>query len=368
MKQNVNISGYIEGYYGKLITWKQRIRIIKKLSELNLSHYFYCPKEDIYHRIKWRENYPLIWETNFLKFLRFSKTNNIDVIVGISPGLDFNYKNKNDYKKLLNKSKKFLDYGINNVVLMFDDIIDNLKIDDLTLAKYHANLTNRLYNDLSEKLYVVPTIYADELISQLPKYLKEFLNSINNKINFFYCGKKVICCNKIDYESDFLKLIDKERIILWDNFYANDYCPRKFFIGSRPISKTCKKLMINLTGNIELDLVLLEIGYLNINNLDSLKNVLKRKNIPNKFNQVLKYFYSPDKQINLNKISKANLLKDIGALDHLLWIWKSPLARELFPYFMILKQNLNLLYKKDLKYIEKYFTIPEQHLLKGEKK
>ena len=107
--------------------------------------------------------------------------------------------------------------------------------------------------------------------------------------------------------------------------------------------------MVNLTGNIELDLVLLEIAYLKNSSLVSLKTILKRNKIPYKFNQVLKYFYSPDRQVNLDKISQENLLKDIKALDHLLWIWKTPLARELFPYFMILKQNLNLLNHIDQK-------------------
>lgn len=364
MKQNVNISGYIEGYYGKLITWKQRTKIIKKLSELNLSHYFYCPKEDIYHRLKWRESYPLTWEKQFLKFLRLAKINKIDVIVGISPGLDFKYKNKDDYTKLLNKSKKFVEYGINNIVLMFDDIIDSIKTNDLTLAKYHADLTNKLYHDLSKKISVLPTIYADELMPQLPKYLKEFLKSINEEIIFFYCGKKVICSKEIDYKSDILYLVDKKRIILWDNYYANDYCPRKFFIGNRSVSKNYNSFMVNLTGNIELDLVLLEIAYLKKSNLFSLKTILRRNNIPYKFDQVLKYFYSPDRQINLDKISQDNLLKDIKALDYLLWIWKSPLSRELFPYFMILKQNLNLLNNINQKNLKKYFTIPEQYLLK----
>ena len=365
MKRNVNMSGYIEGYYGKLITWKQRTRIIEKLSELNLSHYFYCPKEDIYHRIKWRESYSIIWEKKFLKFLRLAKKHKIEVIVGISPGLDFNYNNKYDYIKLLNKSKKFIDYGINNIVLMFDDIIDSIKTDDLTLAKCHAYLTNKLYHDLSKKVLVLPTIYADELVPELPKYSKEFLNTINKEIIFFYCGKKVICSKEIDYESDFLNFVDKGRIILWDNYYANDYCPRKFFIGNRSILKSYKSFMVNLTGNIELDLILLEIAYLKKSNLVSLKTVFKRNNIPYKFNQVLKYFYSPDQQINLNKISQVTLLKDIKALDYLLWIWKTPLARELFPYLMILKQNLNLLNHIDQENLKKYFTIPEQHLLKG---
>ena len=45
------INGYIEGYYGRLFTWKDRHKIILKLHQNNLSSYFYCPKEDGHHRI-----------------------------------------------------------------------------------------------------------------------------------------------------------------------------------------------------------------------------------------------------------------------------------------------------------------------------
>ena len=42
-------TGYIEGYYGKLLSWDERLEIIGHLSQNNLNTYFYCPKEDPYH-------------------------------------------------------------------------------------------------------------------------------------------------------------------------------------------------------------------------------------------------------------------------------------------------------------------------------
>ena len=45
-----NIYGYIEGYYGKLLSWKHRKKIINKMSKNNMNRYFYAPKEDIFHR------------------------------------------------------------------------------------------------------------------------------------------------------------------------------------------------------------------------------------------------------------------------------------------------------------------------------
>ena len=56
MKKNnyKKVKGYIEGYYGKLLSWKERNEVLDVLAKNNMNFYFYCPKEDINHRLKWR--------------------------------------------------------------------------------------------------------------------------------------------------------------------------------------------------------------------------------------------------------------------------------------------------------------------------
>ena len=49
-----NIIGYIEGYYGKLLSWKSRKLIVKSLIKNKMNTYFYAPKEDVFHRLYWR--------------------------------------------------------------------------------------------------------------------------------------------------------------------------------------------------------------------------------------------------------------------------------------------------------------------------
>ena len=86
------VKGYIEGYYGKLLTWNERMEILDVLSKNNMNFYFYCPKEDVNQRFKWKEKYTSKWLKNFSKFNKHASEKNINVIVGISPGLDFNFK------------------------------------------------------------------------------------------------------------------------------------------------------------------------------------------------------------------------------------------------------------------------------------
>ena len=98
-KDEINTTGYIEGYYGKLLSWDNRKLIVKSLQKNNMNTYFYAPKEDENHRLNWREKYNLKWRKDFREFTKFSKTNNINVIAGIAPGLDFDFKKFNDRTK-----------------------------------------------------------------------------------------------------------------------------------------------------------------------------------------------------------------------------------------------------------------------------
>ena len=137
MKNNENnIIGYIEGYYGRLLSWKNRIRIIKSLHKNKMNAYFYAPKEDICHRLCWRQKYSKKWRLDFKNFIQFSKKYNIDVIVGIAPGLDYNFNelhdisgdNQNsDFQLLLKKAKQLLEDGANSIALMLDDIPNDFK-------------------------------------------------------------------------------------------------------------------------------------------------------------------------------------------------------------------------------------------------
>ena len=46
--------GYVEGYYGKLISFNDRLKLLDDLGEYGLDTYFYCPKEDPNHRLDWQ--------------------------------------------------------------------------------------------------------------------------------------------------------------------------------------------------------------------------------------------------------------------------------------------------------------------------
>ena len=351
------IKGYLEGYYGNLLEWKDRERILDTLSILKFNSYFYCPKEDINHRFKWRKVYNKKWQNNFKKFCKLATIKKIKILAGISPGLDYNFSNIDDYNFLKNKILSLIRLGANEIVILFDDIIERFSKEHNSkkhnIGFLHANLINKLSNELQLKIHVVPSIYADELIIDSKFYLNSFLKTINERAIIFYCGKKIIATSSSDYSLLRISQNINNDIIIWDNFYANDYCPRKIFITEHFNKNLNFNVLYNLTGSIEIDLILLKI----------IQKKIKINEIKNGFNKIAKYF-KHCKNIS-NKPKKGSYLSEIKMLDEMLWNWKTPLARELYPYLMIIKQDLQLYYNELNKdKILKSFTYPHQFLLK----
>lgn len=61
--------GYIEGYYGKLLSFEDRHKLLVCLENLSMDSYLYAPKEDICHRFDWRRPYRESWLSTFASFL-----------------------------------------------------------------------------------------------------------------------------------------------------------------------------------------------------------------------------------------------------------------------------------------------------------
>ena len=352
---NNNIKGYIEGFYGRLLDWESRKLIIKSLSKNKMNSYFYAPKEDQNHRLKWRNEYSSIWRERFKDFTKFSKKNNIDIIAGIAPGLDFNFKKFNssskeiissDFNILLNKAKQLLEDGATAIALLLDDIPDDFKKNfgnKISEGTSHGILANKMLEKLGQTIFFVPRIYADELVKDSPDYLFDLGKLLNPNIKVFYCGKNVVC--KTITNSSIVKKILCNKIIYWDNYYANDYCPRRFFIGPYIGRKNLDNLMINPTGLIKTDLLILDIITNTLNKKYPIKaweETLNEHGVPLIFFKIKNFFLKPDFSSNPSLSTYQFNSNHFEALEFLLWTWKGTLSREWYPYLFGLKHDLQL--------------------------
>ena len=420
------ITGYAEGYYGRLLSWYERAILLDTLNETRGNFYLYAPKDDDYHRLNWRTPYPDDWRDNFRAFTAKAKSINpcIDVAAGLSPGLDFDFSHLNDepegrsdFQALCDKALQLLSDGASAIVLMFDDIDADFEkrrgsFNDEGTA--HAELANRLYTAVrnfrdkhretadqtqySQTLcYAVPRIYANELVEgndsslisvglqkQNGRYLHTFLDNLDAEIKWFYCGESIIakepsiknlksllqaeashlfatCESTNDSDKSSYLPTSTHRVIFWDNYYANDYCPRRLYLGPWLGREHCANVVINPTGLIHTDQLLLRIvnACRNLELSDRERHdrwyqCLVEAQVPEAFQHIKHYFYAPtfsddakyaddDQTANrIEPVTNTERQVELNAVEQLLWRWKSPLAREWYPYLLGLKHDLQL--------------------------
>ncbi len=221
--------GYIEGFYGD--TWEQskRLSVMSLMAKYGMNTFYYAPKDDEYHRDKWRDVYPPK-ELNDLKNLFDSATENeFDFCWSIGPGLTYQYTSDKDFELLINKIKNVYSIGVRNFGLLLDDIPadfqyeeDGKVFDEIVDA--HIYLVNKAYNalkdfDSSITLTVCPTQYFGD---EKGYYISKFGSSIPVDVKLFWTGAEI--CSRVQTvrEADEFMRSTCHRPLYWDNYPVND--------------------------------------------------------------------------------------------------------------------------------------------------
>jgi len=364
-KQNTStfIRGYVEGYYGKLLTFRERLEITQCLSSLGLNTFCYAPKEDPQHRLNWRESHSSQWHKSFADFCTDARGMDVSVIAGIAPGLDFQFNTQanspdtsTDFDHLQRKTQQYLQAGATEILILWDDIDDNFnqKI-SISEGTAHARTVNQLSDALGRPLWTVPRVYANE-IENKDNYLEDFFTELKPQHTVLLCGKAIVA-SSVQY-SDLTQLGKnttdkpqslKHRTVVWDNFYANDYCPRRLFIGPWTGRTDINEYLINPTGLPFTDKLIMEIVSATHgvqHSTEAWHKVLKRHGVPDAFLHIADYFLQPcfgDHQATVQPDCALPTAEVEQAIEECLWRWKSPLAREWYPFIMSLKHDLALM-------------------------
>ena len=82
------LKGYIEGYYGRLLSKNQRKSMIDHMGKLKMDFYLYGPKEDPYHRVIWERKYPSEQEKILKDLVIQCKKNKLRPVFSLSPGMN----------------------------------------------------------------------------------------------------------------------------------------------------------------------------------------------------------------------------------------------------------------------------------------
>jgi len=346
-------SGYVEGFYANLLEWSERKAIVDVLESYQLRHYLYAPKEDVRHRFRWREPYDANWFQQFSNFCSYARERHVLVTAGVAPGLDFDFgdlPDGPDFSALVDKCQKLIKHGAQAICLLMDDIDADFHLRNGGIeyeGEAHALLANSLANAIGQAIQVVPRIYATELAGDAPDYLPRFFATLQSNHTVIYCGHNIVAESLVATEVDELSGV-KNKIVFWDNLYANDYCPRRLFVGPWSGRDQTSPVLLNPTGMVNTDCFLLTIMGLTLQQQskkqssaeDAWRNALSICNIPDEFLAVSAFFKHPVFNSREWEPSESATKKHYSALEHLLWRWKTPLAREWYPFIMGLKNDL----------------------------
>ena len=255
---------------------------------------------------------------------------------------------KEGIKSIDKKIKQFKDLGFKDFAIFFDDV--DFERNEI-LAKTHSDILNSVSDSISqdsqEALIFCPTVYCNRFTKGELKdspYLKALSKEVPETIPMLWTGKEVVSETINDVDILSLKQIIKNPIIIWDNYYANDYCPRKLFIGDyqgRDFSENSPMgIGINPTGLPITDSIILS----QVEGSRSTKDILRKNNVPDCFEKILPFFNGP-----FNKVPALEGLENIKSLLKLstpLCIdWKSELQLEWAPYLWNFFIDLNFLMK-----------------------
>lgn len=340
------LKGYIEGYYGRFFSEHERCKVLNHMGRLNMDFYLYGPKEDPFHRVSWEKPYPVSKEKILKSFIKDSKRNSVTPVFALSPGMNitkFSNKYINSLTKKIVQAKKI---GFKDFAILFDDI-DQAR--NAELAEIHLKIIQHVSSIKGinkNPLMICPTVYCKSFARGEIKdneYLQVLAANIDPNINILWTGDEVVSQSISLKSLKDLKSLFKNPIIIWDNLYANDYCPTRFFIGAytgrASLDKTVEGVGINPTGLPITDSICLE----RFVSPKTDQQIINSYNIPKNFKFILPYFLDPFKKhqnLTAKKIDKL-----LSTQNELCIEWKSELQLEWAPFLWNFYLDLILLKK-----------------------
>ncbi len=233
------IRALIEGYYGPPWSPEARKGLMKLMADHRMNAYFYGPKDDVFHRERWRDPYEGKSLEDLKSLIALTAENDMDFWYNIGPGLSMQYSNPEDFKRLLAKMNQVRKLGVTRFGLLYDDIPRQLQHEgdkaaypDLPHA--HADIGNRLFRSLKEmdssiQLAVCPTLYhgnGDE------EYITALGGLLDPRIEMFWTGPE-ICSRQLTLDdAGFLSRRINRPVLYWDNYPVNDLeMSRELHIG-----------------------------------------------------------------------------------------------------------------------------------------
>ncbi|KSU81955.1 hyaluronoglucosaminidase [Fictibacillus enclensis] len=258
------VRGVIEGFYGPPWSHEERLNQLSFYSKHKLNAYVYAPKDDPYHREKWRTSYPQDKMEEIKQLVDAAKRNHITFTFAISPGNSITFSDDTEFQALMNKAQAVWDIGVRSFALYLDDIdpalhfpMDKEKFggDHNPSAAAQAFLLNRFNDEFikthpeAKPLITVPTEYYEEGTSP---YRERFAALLQPDIIVQWTGIGVVAPSIRVTDAQFIHGIFQHPLLIWDNYPVNDFDRNRLFLAplyGRDVELYKEDEIIGMTAN-----------------------------------------------------------------------------------------------------------------------
>lgn len=217
--------GVIEGYFGRAWSWQDRAEVVNRLAPAGYGFFHYAPKIDSKLRRDWRKLHDKSETRIFLQFVEHCKSHGVTTGIGLSPygaHVDFDRETK---EKLKEKIAWLNMLGIDDLVILFDD----MRGDFVDLAERQAEIVDFATGcSRASRVFMCPSYYSDDpvldrVFGQRPKrYLEKLGKLLDPAISIYWTGEEV--CSREFSVGHLVNVTERlgRKPSVWDNYPVND--------------------------------------------------------------------------------------------------------------------------------------------------
>jgi hyaluronoglucosaminidase len=237
--RNFTRRGIVEGFFGPPWSMRQRGAMFAFGAARGMNTYLYAPKDDPYHREKWRLPYPRERWIEMTRLIRLAKRRGIDFVYGFHPGKGLRFVDERPVETLLGKASRFYDAGVRTFAVLFDDIPSRL-IDGKDRSRFRGSLARAegawvsaivaqqpaSWHDV--EWWICPSYYSEDALLERvfgkfePKFLEKLAETLPRAVATMWTGPKVVSPTITAADVRRIRARIRRPIILWDNYPVND--------------------------------------------------------------------------------------------------------------------------------------------------
>ncbi len=232
--------GIVEGFFGPLWSMAHRRRLFAFGAARGMNTYLYAPKDDPYHRKRWRLPYPAAQWRELERLIRAAQRKRIDFVYGFHPGAGLCFSDPDAIQILLRKARRFYDAGVRTFAVLFDDIPSRLahardrrsfknslaRAEGTWLAEIEARRP-AAWKDV--EWWICPSYYSEDPLLErvFGRFERHFLETLSEYLPAttacFWTGPQVVSrAITLPHAQKIARRIGNRPLLLWDNYPVND--------------------------------------------------------------------------------------------------------------------------------------------------